>query len=266
MPLDRRHFLAALSAAALAGPMAARAAGPTPAADRAPPSRPASGEALDIAMLLYPGFTALDFVGPYHFLGTLIPGVRLHVVTNRPDLSPVASDQELRIVPTTTLADCPRDLAVLFVPGGTMGTVAAASDPATVDFVRDRGARARYVTSVCTGSLLLGVAGLLEGRRATSHWSVVDVLARFGAIPTRERVVRDGNVVTGAGVSAGLDFGVTLVEELGGRKAAEAAVLVSEYAPAPPIDGGTLETARPEIARMLEEALAPFTEKARDLS
>jgi putative intracellular protease/amidase len=260
MTLDRRAFLAALSALAVTLPAASR---PALAAEPAPIS---AGDGVDhIGMLVYPGFTALDFVGPHHFLGGM-GNVQLHVVTNQPDLAPVSSDLGLAVTPTATLESCPKDLTVLFVPGGTIGTIAAAGDEATLAFVRDRAARARYVTSVCTGSLVLGAAGLLKERRATSHWSVIDTLAQFGAIPVRERVVRDGNVITGAGVSAGLDFGVTLVEELRGRETAEAGVLISEYAPQPPIAGGTIETARPETAEMLRQGLRGFVDMAENLA
>jgi putative intracellular protease/amidase len=217
-----------------------------------------------IGMLIYPGFTALDFVGPHHFLGAL-PGTKVHVVTTQADLAPVASDLGLLVQPTATLADCPSDLTVLFMPGGTAGTIAAARDEQVLEFIADRASRARYITSVCTGSLILGAAGVLQGKRATSHWATVPALARFGAIPVRERVVRDGNVVTGAGVSAGIDFGITLAEELRGRMFAEAGVLISEYAPEPPIVGGTLDTARPEVAALLEQNLAPFVADANTL-
>lgn len=217
-----------------------------------------------IAMLVYPGFTALDFVGPHHFLGGM-PGTRMHVVTTGADLAPVPSDLGLLVQPTTTLADCPVDVAVLFVPGGTSGTIAAASSSAVLDFVAERAEHARYVTSVCTGSLFLGAAGVLRGKRATSHWATLSTLTRFGATPVNERVVRDGNLITGAGVSAGLDFGITLAEEMRGRAYAEAGVLISEYAPEPPINGGTLETARPEIAELLKANLAGFVAEANAL-
>lgn len=252
MALNRRTLL--LSALAL--PLASAAAHAAALAE---------DTAIDhIGMLLYPGFTALDFVGPHHFLANL-PGAKLHVVTTQADLSPVASDLELMVQPTATMADCPSELAVLFMPGGTAGTIAAARDEDVLEFVSDRASRARYVTSVCTGSLILGAAGVLRGKRATSHWATVSVLKRFGAIPVRERVVRDGNLVTGAGVSAGIDFGITLAEELRGRLFAEAGVLISEYAPEPPILGGTLETARPEVAALLERNLAPFVAEANAL-
>ena len=217
-----------------------------------------------IGMVVYPGFTALDFVGPHHFLGNL-PGAKIHVVTTQDDLAPVTSDLGLKVQPTTNMADCPSDLTVLFIPGGTAVTTAAARDERVLEFVADRASRARYVTSVCTGSLILGAAGVLQSRRATSHWATVSVLERFGATPVKERVVRDGNVITGAGVSAGIDFGITLAEELRGRMVAEAGVLISEYAPEPPIIGGTLETARPEVAALLQENLASFVADAQML-
>ena len=136
-------------------------------------------------------------------------------------LDPVTSDAGVTIIPTATFETCPRDLTVLFTPGGTDGTLAAAVDPETRAFMADRGARAKYVTSVCSGSLILGAAGLLKGYKATSHWSVRHVLAGFGAIPTDARVVRDRNRITGAGVTAGLDFGLTMVAELRDRTYAE---------------------------------------------
>src|SRR5690606_11022446 len=223
--------------------------------------RPGGGE--HIAMLLYPGFTALDFVGPYHFLS--MPGAVVHLVTNQADLRPVRSDLGLAIQPTVTLADCPAEVDVLFTPGGTAGTLQAARDGATLEFIRDRAVGASYVTSVCTGSLVLGAAGLLRGRRATSHWSVVSELARLGAVPVRERVVQAGKFVTGAAVSAGLDFGSALVAEMLGPAMAEAAVLMAEYDPQPPIPGGSITSARPEIAALLRQGLAPFVGEARQL-
>lgn len=260
--MSRRSVMAAGAAAAAAGPAAAQPAGnPRAMAERL--GMKLTGDE-QIAMLLYPGFTALDFAGPYHFLGGLYGG-KVHLVTNQSDLRPVPSDMGMAIQPTATLADCPADLTVLFAPGGTAGTLAAARDPATLAFVADRAARARYVTSVCTGSLILGAAGLLKGRRATSHWSVVHLLEQFGATPERRRIVRDGNVITGAGVSAGLDFGSALVAELRGRPDAEASVLMAEYDPEPPIKGGSLESARPEIAALLKASLQPFVAEAAKL-
>lgn len=257
--MNRRDLLAAAAAALSATPTVAQ---DLPAlAGRA--GLTASGGGEQIAMLLYPGFTALDLVGPYHFLS--MPGATVHLVSNQKDLSPVASDLGLAIQPTMNISDCPRDLTVLFVPGGTSGTLAAGRDPATLAFLHDRASRAEWITSVCTGSLVLGAAGLLHGRRATSHWSTVPLLTQFGATPVRERVVRDGNVITGAGVSAGLDFGSALVAEMRGKPTAEAAVLMAEYDPDPPIAGGSVETARPEIRDLLTGALGDFIAEAGGL-
>src|SRR5699024_1400520 len=150
------------------------------------------------------------------------------------------SDAGMTVVPTATFDTCPRDLTVIFTPGGTKGTLAAASDPDTLDFMADRGARAKYVTSVCSGSLVLGAAGLLKGYKATSHWSCRDALAGFGAIPTNARVVHDRNRITGAGVTAGLDFGLSMVAELRSDFYAKCTQLVAEYAPDPPFHSGTL--------------------------
>lgn len=255
MALDRRSLLLAALALPLAVPAMRVAA-------QEAPTRTAGVD--HIAMLVYPGFTALDFVGPHHFLGGM-PSAKVHVVTTQKDLAPVSSDLGLVIQPTTTMDDCTEHLTVLFAPGGTGGTIAAASDPAVLEFVADRASRARYVTSVCTGSLILGAAGVLRGKRATSHWATVPALRHFGATPVAERIVRDGNLITGAGVSAGLDFGIALAQELRGRTFAEAGVLISEYAPQPPIDGGTLQTARPEVADLLRTNLAGFVAEAETL-
>lgn len=218
-----------------------------------------------IAMLLYPGFTALDLVGPHYFFACMM-GASVHLVTPGPDLGPVASDLSLAIAPTATIDDMPEELDVLFVPGGTEGTLAVMQSPRLVDWVADRGSRAKHVTSVCTGSMILAKAGLLDGRRATSHWATLPVLADYGATPVNERVVRDGDILTGAGVSAGLDFAIALVEQLRGRNYAEALVLQAEYAPEPPIHAGSLATASPEVARMMSFMFEPVAERFRALS
>ena len=154
-----------------------------------------------IAMLAYPGMTMLDLVGPQYFFASMM-GAQVHIVSKDKALKPIMGDTGFAIVPTLSMTDCPNDLDILFVPGGTSGTVEAMLDDATIDFVADRGARAKHITSVCTGALILGQAGLLEGKRATAHWAAHHLLPEFGAIPVDERVVTDGRVVTGAGVSA----------------------------------------------------------------
>ncbi len=206
-------------------------------------------------MLLYPGLTALDLVGPQTLLAGLAPG-SLHLVGEA--AGPVTSDTGLALVATHTFATCPADLDVLFVPGGD-GTPAQMGNPALLDFLRDRAARSAWVTSVCTGSLILGSAGLLRGYRATSHWSVRDtVLPLLGAEPAAERVVFDRNRVTAAGISAGLDFGLALAARLRGPDYARTAQLVAEYAPAPPFRSGTPAEAGPAEARAAEAILAPL--------
>ncbi len=216
-----------------------------------------------IAMLMYPGMTVLDLIGPQSMFGSLM-GAQVLLVAK--SLDPVTSDAGVTITPTATFNTCPHDLTVLFTPGGTDGTLAAATDPETLAFIADRGARAKYVTSVCSGSLILGAAGLLQGYKATSHWSVRHVLSGFGAIPTDARVVRDRNRITGAGVTAGLDFGLTMVAELRDPIYAECTQLVSEYDPDPPFNAGSLKTAPAGVKTAMVELLAGFTKKAEALA
>ncbi len=249
--MDRRAFVAA----ALASAATVRAA---PAVALFEPARvPAQGP-VRIAMLLYPGMTALDVVGPQAILAGLAPG-SLHLVAA--SAGPVASDTGLSLVATVSYADCPAELDVLMVPGGD-GTPAAMRDPALIAFVKERAARAAWVTSVCTGSLILGAAGLLAGYRATSHWCVRDaVLPLLGAIPVDGRVVFDRNRVTAAGVSAGLDFALSLAGRLRGEDYARTSQLVAEYAPRPPFEAGTPDAAGPAIT---EAARAILADLARD--
>lgn len=271
---------------ALLAPLAAKAAGtagasaaaetsgaPTPMPRQTPmpmPSHqmPDMGAAMNnvpwmgderIAMLVYPGMTVMDLVGPHCMFGSLM-GAKIYIVAK--SLDPVTSDAGMTVVPDATFETCPRDLTVLFTPGGTDGTLAAAADPATLAFMADRGARAKYVTSVCSGSLILGAAGLLKGYQATSHWSCLQALAGFGAVPTDTRVVQDRNRITGAGVTAGLDFGLTMVAELRDKIYAECTQLVSQYDPHSPFDTGSMRTARAEVRTAMVELLAGFTKKA----
>jgi putative intracellular protease/amidase len=201
----------------------------------------------EVVMLLYPGFTALDLVGPHYFFASMM-GATVHLATNQADLSPVPSDLGLAIAPTITLAQAPKAPTVVFVPGGTTGTLEAAADPSTLSYLKGASQQARFTTSVCTGSVILGAAGLLKGRKATSHWAVREALSHFGAIPVNERVVMDGRIMTGAGVSAGLDFALALVALIRGRPYAEALMLQGEYSPRPPFKGGTLDSTDPAIA------------------
>ena len=218
-----------------------------------------------VAMLLYPGFTALDLVGPQFFFGGMF-GATVHLVTTEPDLTPVKSDLGLAIVPTVTMANAPRDLDILFVGGGTEGTMNVMQRKDVIAFIADRGARAKHITSVCTGSMILGMAGLLKGKRATSHWIARPVLTEFGAIPVDARFVTDGNVTTAAGVSAGLDFGIAVVEALRGKPYAAALMLQAEYHPQPPFAGGTLATTDPAVGAMMSEMFAPAADRFRAIA
>ena len=167
-------------------------------------------EPLQIGFVLFPNVTQLDFTGPLQILSRL-PGAEVHLIAS--SLDPVPTDAVLTLNPTVTFADCP-PLDIICIPGG-FGTDQAVTDETLIEFVRREGARARYVTSVCTGAFVLGAAGILKGKKATTHWAYHAELARVGAIPTKERVVRDGNIFTGGGVTAGIDFALTLAAMLG---------------------------------------------------
>lgn len=213
-----------------------------------------------IAFLIYPKFTALDMVGPHYMLGSLM-GATTHIVGKTMD--PVVSDMKLAIVPSHTFDTCPKDIDIICVPGGTEGTLAAMNDSETIAFVRDIGSRAKFITSVCTGSLVLGAAGLLRGYKATSHWAALGVLPALGAEPVAQRVVIDRNRITGAGVTAGLDFGLQLVSMLRDRTYAESLQLLAEYDPAPPFTAGSLATAPKVPADLMTAMLVPFVDTAR---
>jgi cyclohexyl-isocyanide hydratase len=200
-----------------------------------------------IGMLAFPRMTQLDLTGPYEVFARL-PNTRVHLVAQR--LDPIETDRGLMILPTSTYATCPQ-LDVIVVPGGP-GQQDLMDDEPTLEFLRQQAEGAAYIASVCTGSLVLGAAGLLKGRRATCHWGAVDLLAHLGAIPTRERVVADGNRVTGAGVASGIDFALTLAGLLDGETVAREIQLQIEYDPAPPFDCGSLRTAPPELVQRLK--------------
>jgi putative intracellular protease/amidase len=214
-----------------------------------------------VAMLLYPQMTALDVVGPQYFFASLYGG-KVHLVAKDPR-KPIMSDTGLAIQPTLSMKECPKDVTVLFVPGGCHGTLAAMEDKETLDFIADRGSRAGYVTSACTGSLLLGAAGLLKGYKATSHWVTRDMLSLFEATPTDERVVVDRNRITAAGVSAGLDLGLRMTDILRGREYAEATQLLAEYDPQPHLNAGSYAKAPTEAQTLIKDMFAPFVEKAK---
>jgi len=197
---------------------------------------------LTIGLLVFPGVQQLDLTGPYELFAA-VQGAVVHLVAK--DLAPVTSASKLVLTPTISYADCP-PLDVLCVPGGA-GVNALLEDEITLSFLRQQAAAARFVTSVCTGALVLGAAGLLQGKRATTHWNAHDFLAAFGAVPVHDRVVRDGALITAGGVTAGIDFALSVIAELEGRETAERIQLALEYAPAPPFSSGTPEEASATI-------------------
>ena len=212
-------------------------------------------EPIQIGILLYPNVTQLDATGPAQVLSR-VPGAKMHMIWKT--LDPVPTDAGFSIVPTTTFADCPQ-LDVICVPGGG-GQVELMVDPETLDFLRKQAATARYVTSVCTGSLVLGAAGLLKGYKSACHWAWRDMLKDFGATPVAERVVHDRNRISGGGVTAGIDFGLTVAAELAGEEVAKSIQLVLEYDPQPPFDSGSPEKAGSERVKRIRERLAPQLE------
>ena len=190
---------------------------------------------MKISMLVYPDFTPLDLIGPLQ-VWNQIPDVDIELVAK--DLTPISTDTVAAIVPTHTYETAAAAPDILFAPGGTAGTLAIAQDEATLAYMADRGAKAGWVTSVCTGALILGAAGLLKGYKSTTHWAAMDMLAGFGAEPVKSRTVIDRNRASGGGVTAGIDFGLTMMAELIGEEAAKATQLALEYNPAPPFNCG----------------------------
>jgi len=208
---------------------------------------------MEIAIPLYDRFTALDAVGPYEVLWR-IPGARVRWVGA--EARPYATDRGLQLVAEATFAAVPAP-DVLVVPGGT-GTLDALADERLVDWIRTADATSTWTTSVCTGALLLGAAGLLDGRRATTHWAHLDRLEAYGATPASDRVVREGKIITSAGVSSGIDMALTLAAEIAGADVAQAIQLRIEYDPEPPFDTGSTAKA-PEHIVALARSPTPAT-------
>lgn len=258
--IDRRDFSGGLTAFAA---LVAAGAFSAPAGAQEPPPRPheMSGAPASwlgrerIVFLIYPGFTALDMVGPHYMLTSLM-GASTQIVAKT--MEPVKSDAGLVFTPSARFEDAFADIDILCVPGGSAGTLAALRDEATIAFIRKAGRKARFVTSVCTGSILLGAAGLLDGYKATSHWVTKPLLPIFGATPAGGRFVRDRNRITAEGVTAGLDFGLSLVGELRDRAYAEGVQLLAQYAPEPPFDAGEPDRAPKSAKTMLEQMFAAF--------
>lgn len=204
---------------------------------------------IHVGFLLFPDITQLDLTGPYEVLA-MMPGTRMHLVWK--NTAPLRSGSGLILQATDTFAECPQ-LDIICVPGGA-GVNPLLTDADTLDFVRRQAAGARYVTSVCTGALVLGAAGLLKGRRAATHWMSTEFLAAFGAVPVDARVVVDGNVITGGGVTAGIDFGLRVVAEIAGEDVAKRIQLGIEYDPQPPFRSGHPREAEPSLVQQVTEA------------
>ena len=229
----------------------------------------AAAKPFRVGLLLFPEITQLDMTGPYEVFIKL-PGAEVHLVSK--SMEPVAANGGMKILPTATYETCP-DLDLVCVPGGG-GMNALLNDAATLDFLKKQAAVARYVTSVCTGALVLGAAGLLKGKRAATHWMSRDMLKAFGAIPVAERVVVDGNVITGGGVTAGIDFALQVAADAFSPDLAKAIQLGIEYDPQPPFDAGSPEgageaivaSARAGAARRQAERADAVAEAARRLA
>lgn len=215
---------------------------------------------LQIGLLVFPDVTQLDLTGPVQVFSSL-PDATVHLVWKR--VEPVKSDGPIVLTPTTTFADCPR-LDVICVPGG-YGTDALMEDGEVLEFLRKQADGASYVTSVCTGSLVLGAAGLLDGYRAATHWSAREALPMFGATLSMERVCIDRNRMTGGGVTAGIDFALMLADLLVDQQTAEAVQLRLEYNPAPPFHSGSPDTAPPDVVAFMEKKMAAARARRLDV-
>lgn len=211
--------------------------------------------ALSFGLLLFPDVTQLDLTGPYEVLAR-VPGSQPHLLWKT--LDPVRSDTGLTILPTTTLAEAP-PLDLILVPGGG-GINALLTDSEILDFLKERAASTRHLAGICTGSLVLGAAGLLEGKRAGTHWASRDFLAAFGATLVAERVVVDGSLFTGGGVTAGIDVALRIVGDLFGEDAAKLIQLSIEYDPQPPFNAGSPEGAGKELTADLLARMRPMLE------
>jgi cyclohexyl-isocyanide hydratase len=208
-----------------------------------------------VGFVIFPDLTQLDFTGPQQVLARL-PESAMHIVAK--SATAVPSDSGLALVPTHTFETCPR-LDLICVPGGIAGVVRAMGDRETIDFVRRQASEAKYVTSVCTGAFILGVAGLLKGRRATTHWAFTELLPLVGAKYEKGRVVKDGSVITAGGVTSGIDFGLRVVAEIAGESVAQAIQLGLEYDPDPPFASGHPDRASATVKTMV----SPRYETAR---
>jgi len=259
--MNRREFSQQLCGAALTAAFAKKAIAQQQTHSTNGMQQPKPEKPEEIAMLIYPGMTALDLIGPQQVFGYL-PGVNVELVAKTKDL--VRSDTGITIQPSKTFADCVDPVDILFVGGGSDGTVALMTDSETLDFLARRGKTAKLITSVCTGSMVLGAAGLLRSYKATSHWSVRDILPQLGAELVVNRVVQDRNRITAGGVTAGIDFGLRVAAQLRGEDYARFLELALEYDPQPPFGTGTPEKAPPSVEKMSRPAFDPLHAAFRD--
>jgi transcriptional regulator GlxA family with amidase domain len=208
------------------------------------------GEEFHVVFALFPRITQLDFTGPFEVFARL-PGARCTLASV--DGGNIQGDGGITFTGVMRLDGIER-CTLLCVPGG-FGTVAALADQSYLRQLRRLGRQARYVTSVCTGSLLLAAAGMLHGKRAACHWAWRDLLSEFGVTPDAARIVRDGNVITGGGVTAGIDMALSVMADIAGADYAQSVQLALEYAPEPPFDCGRPERARPEVVSAVRQRL-----------
>lgn len=216
---------------------------------------------MKFGLLLFPNLTQLDLTGPLEVFSRM-SGVETLLIWKT--LDPVSSDRGMQIIPTHTF-EMAQDLDLICVPGGP-GQIELMNDQETLDYLRGLEDGCKWITSVCTGSLVLAAAGLLQGYKATSHWSSIDQLSLFDVEPVHDRVVRDRNRVTGAGVTSGIDFALQIAVHILGEAAARAIQLQIEYDPAPPFEGGSPRTADPELVARIRSEISPFIERRRRAS
>ena len=258
--MDRRLFIRTATTGALAGAMlgsghaSAGQAGATPQFAGAAAGDASAGSKFQIGMVIYDRMTNLDFVGPCDTFAR-VPMAQVHVLAKTRD--PITTDSNHRVLADMTLDEAP-ELDMIFIGGG-LGCGAMMEDPEVLDFLRTRAPRAKWVTSVCTGALVLGAAGLLKGYKAATHWAAMDILPVLGAIPTHQRVVIDRNRITGGGVTAGIDFGLTLVSTVWGPELAQMIQLGEEYDPQPPFNAGSPNAAPPAVVQRYRSLTARLT-------
>lgn len=270
--MNRREFSALAMALAVSAVHSAKASDPNTTAQQHSDMRGfenfLSQQKVTVGMVVYPGMFLMDLVGPLGVFDSLM-NKEIHFIAK--DLQPIPAQQSqsgplIHVNPSSVFSTFDKPLDVLFVPGGVPGTFDFMQDHQSLNFIHTQAQRSRYVTSVCTGSLILGAAGLLKGKRAASHWATLEVLAEFGAIPVDERVVIDGKIVTGGGVTAGLDFGLTLAGILVGETYAQAIQLYLEYNPQPPFNAGSPKTAPKVSKAFLDEMFKDMVVMARQLA